>query len=144
MKKFIFDTLVNKENILNQTRLIRELKLRIEGGTHLVLHGMRNTAKTSIIKNIIIPYWQKKHKNSLAIYCDLMAVKDLVDISERLTISFNEAYKKTFVIKSVFKQGIKFLQGLQPTLQLATDGSGMDFRLSSEDGENIISLPNIW
>ena len=94
MKRFIFDALVDEENICNQKKVIDKMKRLILDGRKIVLYGKRNRAKTSIVKNVIIPYWYAKMRNGLAIYTELMHVKSLDDINDRFTKSFNGELQK--------------------------------------------------
>jgi hypothetical protein len=55
-------------------------------------------------------------------YVDLMGVKRLSQISERMTISFAEAYNTCFKMKSVFDNMLKIIKGIRPSIELDEKG----------------------
>lgn len=138
MKRFVFDALVDKENICNQKNAIEKISRFIDDGRKVVLFGRRNRAKTSIVKNIIMPLWHKSRKNSLTIYTEFMHVKSLDDINERFTKSFSSELQKKAKIRSFLQSAVEILKGLSPTYTLADDGK-MEFALSVR-GRKIIAI----
>jgi hypothetical protein len=138
VKRFVFDALVDEENICNQKSCVEKIKRFIEDGRKVVLFGRRNRAKTSIVKNIIIPFWLKSRKNGLTIYTEFMHVKSFDDINERFTKSFSSELQRKAKVRSFLQSAVEILKGLSPTYTLADDGK-MEFGLSVR-GKNIIAI----
>ena len=55
-------------------------------------------------------------------YVDLLGVKQLSQISERMTIAFTEAYNASFKMKSVFNNMLKIIRGIKPSIELDEKG----------------------
>ena len=138
-KEFVFDGLVDETNLLNQKQVISGIFSYIKDKKKIVLYGSRNRAKTSIIRNIIFPKWKKQNPKGLAIYIELMHVKDLADISERFTKSFNQSYGELAKVKTFLDTTIKLFKGLRPSYELGENGK-MEFSIKSSDGKNIVCL----
>lgn len=141
MKRFIFDSLVDEENILNQRQVIKQLSEYVDNGVSVVLYGKRNTAKTSIVKNIVIPKWQRKTKG-LAIYSDFMHVKDEDDVSDRLTSAFNQAFGRHALVKNFMQKSLDFFRGLKPTFGIDSNGN-MEFSIKTGNSDSILPYERI-
>ena len=141
-KEFVFDGLVDEANLLNQKQAISDIFSYIKDKKKIVLYGSRNRAKTSIIRNIIFPKWKKQNPKGLAIYIELMHVKDLADISERFTKSFNQSYGELAKIKTFLDTTIKLFKGLRPSYELGENGK-MEFSIKSSDGKNIVDIEEL-
>ena len=141
-KEFVFDGLVDEANLLNQKQVISDIFSYIKDKKKIVLYGSRNRAKTSIIRNIIFPKWKKQNPKGLAIYIELMHVKDLADISERFTKSFNQSYGELAKIKTFLDTTIKLFKGLRPSYELGENGK-MEFSIKSSDGKNIVDIEEL-
>lgn len=142
-KKFVYDILLHEENICN---LEDERKRIINGilkGDKILVYGKRNTGKTSLVKNVIIPYWMKKYPSGLYLYADLMGVKTLGNISERFTIAFNEAYSRSFNIRASMKSILETLRGIRPTISVGYDGNPT-VSFTTDSGERVISFTDIY
>ena len=68
MKKFVFDCLVDRENICNLKKEQIKLFQFIEKKMNVVLYAPRNYGKTSLLKNIIIPDFKKNNKNKAFVF----------------------------------------------------------------------------
>ena len=64
MKEFIFDRLVDRENICGLELEKKQIKTLIDGRQNIVLYAQRNYGKTSLIKNVIMEDFRKEHKKS--------------------------------------------------------------------------------
>ncbi len=118
MKAFVYDTILEAHNICN---LQKEKKLLLSGALankKMVVYGPRNFGKTSLIKSVIIPEFQKKHKKSFILFADLMEVKALKSIEERIKIAFEMAFNKSFPSQSILENAKKFLLNLRPQLEI--------------------------
>jgi hypothetical protein len=75
-------------------------------------------------------------------YVDLMGVKQLSQISERMAIAFSEAYNSCFKMKSVFNNMLKIIKGIKPSIELDEKGyPKLSFGI--EEGERIRPFTDI-
>src|SRR3989339_765338 len=117
MKNFLYDTLLDAENICN---LKRETKLLMQGVKQqkkLVVYGVRNCGKTSLVKNVIVPHFQKMHKTSFVLFCDLMDVKSLDDVQNRIKHSFEKSFANSFPAQQFLKAAKDFLWQHKPQIE---------------------------
>ncbi|MBF0442409.1 MAG: ATP-binding protein, partial [Oligoflexales bacterium] len=122
-KLFFYNTLLDEGQICNQQVERENLWKGVENGSKLLVYGKRNTGKTSIVRNVIAKRWLMEHKDGFYFYVDLMGVKTLANISERMTLAFSEAYNRSFKMKSLFQSMLSILKKLRPTLELDDQGS---------------------
>ena len=94
----------------------------VDNGLKLLVYGKRNMGKTSLVKNVIAKSWLKRQSSGFFMYVDLMGVKQLSHISERMTIAFSEAYNSCFKMKSVFNNMLKIITGIKPSIELDEKG----------------------
>ena len=114
MKGFFYDTLLDEENICNLEREKKMLQQGVLQKKKFVVCGARNTGKTSLVKNVVIPYFQKKHSKSFALFVDLMEVKSLESIHQRIQIGFESAFSSAFPAKNLVALTKQFLSQLRP------------------------------
>ncbi len=136
IKRFVYNTLVDRENICNLTSEAEILLKGLLSFDKIVIYGRRDSGKTSIVKNVVIPDWVKQTPGSMAIYVELYGVKSRRDVAEKLTIYFNKAYQASFTIKATLKSTAETLKNLRPSLSIAADGS-MDASLKSDVASKI-------
>ncbi len=118
MKGFYYDTLLEAENICN---LDREKKILLDGalsGKKLVVYGPRNFGKTSLVKNVVIPAFRGKKKKSFVLFADLMEVKSLESIHQRIRSSFEKSFADSFPRQNLLNIAKQFLQNLRPQVTL--------------------------
>lgn len=135
--EFVFDELAPREEILNQKDAIKQVFDLVKSKKNLVLYGKRNRAKTSIIKNIIIPDFIKLSKNNLAVYVELMRVRDAEDLSERLTREFTMAYGKFSKVSKLFNDTLSFFKGLSPSYEISPTGD-QSISFKADNGSSVI------
>ena len=123
MKRFVFDSILDEENICNLEKEKQEIERGVEHGLKLLVYGKRNMGKTSLVKNVIAKSWLKRQSSGFFLYVDLMGVKELSQISERMTIAFSEAYNTCFRMKSVFDNMLRIIKGIKPSIELDEKGS---------------------
>jgi len=114
--EFIFDRLIDRQNICGLKKEAQEISKFIKQKQNILLYAPRNFGKTSLVKNIIIPDFQKTHKNSFVFFADLMGVKDLASINLRLNNALAVSLKESFPVTSIFSNIGKYFQNLQPTI----------------------------
>jgi len=142
MKRFIFDSILDEENICNLNYEKHKITKGVQNGLKLLVYGKRNMGKTSLVKNVVAKWWLKDQPSGLFMYVDLMGVRQLTQISERMTIAFTEAYNACFRMKSVFNNMLKIIRGIKPSIELDETGNP---RLSFgiEGGEKMRSFTDI-
>ena len=123
MKRFIFDSILDEENICNLEKEKHKIMKGVDNGLKLLVYGKRNTGKTSLIKNVIAKSWLQRQSSGFSMYVDLMGVRQLSQISERMTIAFSEAYNACFKMKSVFNNMLKIIRGIKPSIELDEKGN---------------------
>lgn len=116
MKGFYYDTILDAENICNLKHEQHVLWAAIEERTKLVVYGRRNSGKTSIIKSLIIPKFRRKHKRAFVLFVDLMEVKTLASIHERVRKEFARSFGESFPGKQLLTSVKQFLRGLRPQI----------------------------
>jgi hypothetical protein len=122
MKRFIFDSILDEENICNLKNEKQIIMKGVDHGLKLLVYGKRNMGKTSLVKNVIAKSWLRRQPAGFFMYVDLMGVKQLSQISERMTIAFTEAYNDCFKMKSVFNNMLKIIRGIKPSIELDEKG----------------------
>lgn len=139
---FIHDIILNEEDICNLNREKKILTNGVEHGKKMVVYGRRNSGKTSLLKNVIIPKFEKKNKDAFVVFCDFMEVKDIDSIASRLRASFEKAFMRAFPKETFVKQIKNFLVGLrpqitvdpltgEPSLSITSDKTGQEVALDS-------------
>ncbi len=144
MKKFIYDTLLNEEDLCNLTR---EKKILLEGIAQkkkMIVYGVRNCGKTSLVKNVVIPHFQKKHKEAFVLFVDLMDVKTLESLQLRVQFAFEKAFVKYFPGKSFLRRVKEFLSGLRPQIEFDPASGQPTLTVSAEKKEMPPSLMDIF
>lgn len=144
MKEFIYDTLLSEEDLCNLTR---EKKLLLDGITQkkkMIVYGVRNCGKTSLIKNVVIPHFQKKHKEAFVLFVDFMDVKTLESLRARVQQGFEKAFVKCFPGKSFLQRVKDFLSGLRPSVELDPATGLPTLTLSAQQKETPLSLADIF
>lgn len=122
-RQFVYNTLVDRENLCNLAREAETLLSALRTSDKVVIYGKRDSGKTSLIKNVVIPDFLRETPKGMAIYAEFYGVKSLEDVAEKLTLYVNKAYQSAFSLKATLKSTAKMLTGLRPTLSLSQDGS---------------------
>lgn len=131
MKKFIYDSILEKENICNLKREQNILHKNVKKGKNTVIYGRRNTGKTSLVRNIITPRFRSQNKKSFVYFVDLLGVRDFESIERRIRIAFEESFKESFRNKSVFINMINVIKQLRPTVSFDQSGTSLGINLVS-------------
>ncbi|MBI2342978.1 MAG: hypothetical protein HYV02_01365 [Deltaproteobacteria bacterium] len=118
MKGFYFDTILDAENICNLHAEQKALWDGIERKAKLVVYGHRNSGKTSLLKSVIIPKFRRKHKRAFVLFVDVMEVKTLASIHERIRNAFGYSFGESFPGKQFLTSVKQFLRGLRPQISV--------------------------
>lgn len=142
MKRFIVDSVVDNDNICNLEEESRKINLGIEKGLKMLIYGKRNTGKTSLVNNVIAKQWLQKNSSGFFMSIDLMGVKQLSQISERMTLAFTEAYSRSFKMKATFQNMLEVIKGIKPVMEFDNSGQPkLSFSFQAES--NVRSLTEI-
>lgn len=144
MKEFIFDRLLEKHELCNMEREIAFLEESIGKKQKVVVYGPRNFGKTSIIKNIIAKSFVKNKKESFVFFCDLMEVKDIESITNRLLVSFERSFEKSFPIKELLETSKRFLTSLMPEISIDPITGTPSLSLTVIHKKNKISVQELF
>ncbi len=142
MKRFIVDSVIDKDNICNLEEETRKISLGVEKGLKMLIYGKRNTGKTSLVENVIAKQWLRKNSSGFYISVDLMGVKQLSQINERISIAFSDAYNRSFKMKSTFQNMLEVIKGIKPVMEFDNNGQPkLSFSFQAES--NLRSLTEV-
>ncbi len=133
-KKFQYDVLLSRENICNLKRESARILQGIEKGEKMVVYGRRNMGKTSLIKSVVIPEYRKRHPGSFVLFADLMQVKGMRSLGNRLRLAFEESFKDSFPKKFFLENIKKYLKGVKPLVSVDPISGETGLTLTSEKG----------
>jgi AAA+ ATPase superfamily predicted ATPase len=118
MKEFVFDRLVDRENICDLAAEKKQLKELIAQKQNIVLYAQRNYGKTSLVKNVLMDDFRKENKKSFVFFVDLMGVKDLDSITSRLRHGLENSIKESFPVKSLVSAIGEFFTNLRASVSV--------------------------
>lgn len=144
MKTFIFDTLVDAENICNLENERKIILKAIAGKKKLVIYGPRNFGKTSLVKNVVIPSFRNLTKKNFVFFADLMSVKDWNAIEQRIERSFSISFAEAFPAKQLVETAKRFLANLKPQFTLDSQTGSPSLSLTSDSHRRSPHLDDIF
>ena len=116
MKRFVFDRLVDRDNICNLQQVRSKINKHVKNKDNIIIYAPRNYGKTSLVKNIIFEDFRKKNKKSFIFFIDLMDVKSLDSITSRLKNAFECSFTESFPIKGAMRNALNLLSTLRPEI----------------------------
>mgnify|MGYP001570022688 FL=1 len=135
---FVYDRLLPEPEICNFKKEIALIWKQVSHGECIKIYGMRNFGKTSIIKNVIAPRWEKSHSQKRVVfYADLYSVETSDDLSSELTRAFNEALSTKKNLLSKATDWLGALKKIRPTWQPTSDGLG-EFSFRTDKNEAVV------
>ena len=143
IKRFIYNTLVDRPNLCNLAKEARVLEAALDSSDKVVIYGKRDSGKTSLIKNIVLPDWLEKTPNGMAIYAELYGVKSVNDIAEKLTLYYNKAYQGSFALRATLKSSVQAITGIRPSFAMSPDGT-LEASLTSERNRSIPKIETFF
>ena len=143
MKRFVFDRLVESENICNLITEQDALRRLVERGTKVVVYAPRNYGKTSVIKNVIIEEFRQRHKRCFVFFADLLSVRSLESLTVRLRTAFEHSFADSFPVRNLLENAKHFLAALRPELSIdsLTGSPSLSLRITEDPaGQTIRSI----
>jgi predicted AAA+ superfamily ATPase len=136
---FIFDSVLPEKDICNYVELRKELIQEMKCGYKVVLYGLRNTGKTSLVKSSLLPTLKKE--GYLIIYADFFGVHSLEQIEERLYLAIQESLLNNFPLKTRFAEFLKSLKTIRPILKTdPTDGVSLSLDFLHKTELNLTAI----
>ena len=118
MKQFVFDRLVDADNICNLRREQRALRAAVQHGHRVVVYGPRNYGKTSVVRNVTIEEFRRTRKRHFVLFADLMGVRSMQSLTRRLATSLQRSFAASFPAKGFLESVGRFLAALRPEISL--------------------------
>lgn len=144
-KKFIFDRLVDRQNICGLEKQRIQINKLIKQRQNIVLYAKRNYGKTSLVKNVIMDDFKQKYKKPFVFFVDLMGVKDIESIKFRLKAALENAIKESFPIKSFASSVGDFLSNLKLSIAFESSELAPTITLESAgDNDNETTIEEIF
>ena len=116
MLSFPVDTVIARNNICNLENELQQLFDLAIDSRRVVVFGRRNTGKTSLILNGLIPRLQSHHKKCCTVFVDFMGVETEHDAEIRLHRGIETALKQSFPLKQSIKTLLDIAGSLRPTI----------------------------
>lgn len=134
-KIFIYDRILEEEDICNFTHEIAALRQQVEAGGCVRLYGLRNFGKTSILRNAIGKWWlAANQKKRIFLYVDFYSIQTFHDISSEIALAFNRAFSTKGGLLQWAKDWMTILKNIKPTWSPNENGVG-EFSFTTTKGE---------
>lgn len=117
-KRFYTDILLDSEDICNLSRERTLLQNGVNKNEKMVVYGRRNSGKTSLVKNGIIPWFRNNHPESFVLFADLMQVRNMESLTDRIQTSFQASFKESFPSKTLIQNILHTIQSLRPIISV--------------------------
>lgn len=144
MKKFYYDTLIDRENICNLIKERKTIETAVAKGSKLVVYGPRNYGKTSLVKNVVLADFAAQHKKSFIFFADLMEVKSLASINQRISKGFEISFVRSFPAKSLMEGVKQFLSSLRPQVTFESNTGVPTLSISADSSNKEASCEEIF
>ena len=118
MKQFVFDRLVDRDNICNLEREQQALRDAVRRRHRMVVYGPRNYGKTSVIRNVIIEEFRRTRERHFVLFADLLGVRSMQSLSLRLSTGLQRSFAASFPVKNLLASAGRFLGALRPEIAL--------------------------
>jgi len=118
MKQFVFDRLVDRENICDLDKERESLLRLVQRGARVVVYAPRNYGKTSLIKNVVIEEFRRRNRRCFVFFADLLSVRSLESLTARLQTAFEHSFAESFPVKNLLENARHFLSALRPELSI--------------------------
>jgi Cdc6-like AAA superfamily ATPase len=144
MKQFVFDRLVDPDNICNLQREQQALREGVGRGHRMVVYGPRNYGKTSVVRNVTIEEFRRTHKRHFVLFADLLGVRSIESLNRRLSASLQRSFAASFPVKSLLENAGRSLGAPRPEIALDPQTGSPSLSLQAHDSEPDRSLQTLW
>ena len=144
MKQFVFDRLVDPDNICNLQREQQALRDGVERGYRMVVYGPRNYGKTSVVRNVTIEEFRRTRKRHFVLFADLLGVRSMESLNRRLCSSLQRSFAASFPVRSLLENAGRFLGALRPEITLDPQTGSPSLSLHTLHPEPGRSLQTLW
>lgn len=143
MKRFRYDVLLPQSEICNLKREYETILAGVDAKEKLIVYGPRNYGKTSLVQNVVIPKYIEHYSRAFVLSVDLMQVKNLDSISDRVRSAFERAFLKTYPGESLLGGIKKHLLNLRPTAEVDTNTGNVRFSIASVTQDKKVNFSEI-
>jgi len=144
MKQFVFDRLVDPENICNLWREQKALRDGVERGYRMLVYGPRNYGKTSVVRNVTIEEFRRTRKRHFVLFADLLGVRSMESLSRRLSAGLQRSFAASFPVKNLLEHAGRFLGALRPEIALDPQTGSPSLSLHARHTEPHRNLETFW
>ncbi|MCY4482992.1 MAG: hypothetical protein OXC12_08965 [Spirochaetaceae bacterium] len=144
MKQFVFDRLVDSENICNLQREQQVLRDAVASGHNMVVYGPRNYGKTSVVRNITIEEFRRTGGRRFVLFADLLGVRSMQSLTRRLSGSLQRSFAASFPVRSLLDNASRFLGALRPEIALDPQTGSPSLSLHTRETEPSRNLQTLW
>jgi Cdc6-like AAA superfamily ATPase len=144
MKQFVFDRLVDPDNICNLQREQQALREGVGRGHRMVVYGPRNYGKTSVVRNVTIEEFRRARGRNFVLFADLLGVRSMQSLTRRLATSLQRSFAASFPVRSLLENASRFLGALRPEIALDPQTGSPSLSLQAHDSEPDRSLQTLW
>ena len=144
MKQFVFDRLVDRENICNLEHEQQALRDAVQRSARVVVYGPRNFGKTSVVRNVTIEEFRTTHNRSFVFSTDLLGVRSMRSLTQRMSTSLQRCFAASFPVKGLLESAGRFLGSLRPEIALDPQTGSPSLSLHPGDAEPGRTLQTLW
>jgi len=136
MKGFVFDRLVDRENLCDLLREQRLLREQVNSRLNSVVYAPRSHGKTSVVRNIVMEDFRKAHRRSFVYFADLLGVRNRESLTDRLTAALERSFEASFPVKTLLEGALKLAASMRPELSVdpATGSPKLSLRSGPRSG----------
>jgi GTPase SAR1 family protein len=140
---FVTDSVLGLDDICNLKRTRNEILEAALSGKKVVLFGPRNTGKTSLLKSIVIPEFQKRHPKSIVVFMDVMDVKSEDDFARRLQLALEEGVAVSKGAKEFLQGLVRVLKQIRPRFQVDPYTNETTFSLGLDGADRTLPFGTV-
>ncbi len=144
MKQFIFDRLVDRENICDLEREQEALSAHVRTKANTVVYAPRNCGKTSLVRNVVIDDFRRRHRKGFVLFADLLGVRSAESLVARLAASLERSFEASFPVRNLLENARRFLSSLRPEVSLDPETGSPSLSLRPGDAQPRRSLTALW
>ncbi len=144
MKRFIFDRLVDRENICDLIREQELLNRYVEQRAHVVVYAPRNYGKTSVVKNIISEEFRCRHKRCFVFFAELMGIRSMNSLEARLRSAFERSFEESFPLRNLLDNARHFISSLRPEISIDPLTGSPSLSLGITEQHSAITIQSLF